>query len=472
MVFIRALFLSYFTLYYRYMSDGSSLVSKLKFPLLLLGDVFFYYAALLATVFLRYGTFDIRSEIFQVHNEPFSIALLFWILAFYSGGLYENIALKNRRVLVRRFISLTLIGAGFLILLLYFVPVFGVTPKINLLLFTIVFLAFGLSWHIAFAQLLRLRAGINKKRILLVGDGEALTEITEYLTEDQHLGYEIVEQISLKKSGQENALGIIQGGTILQTIVVPYEFYKSPEAVTALYKRLITGTEVVTIPDFYERLFGRVSISEIDQTWLLQNMPQIDSAYVSLKHILGVILGLVAFLILLPVTILIALLVGLTSRGPIFYVQERTGFKGKRFKLYKFRSMYNTPDKNPDARADKAIWTTKKDPRVTPVGRVLRWSHLDELPQLINVLRGEMSFVGPRPERPIFIQDLERQIPYYNLRDLAKPGITGWAQIRYPYGASVEDAYKKLQYDLYYLKHRSFFLDTSIVLKTLKKFFI
>lgn len=447
-------------------------MSKLKFPLLMAGDIFFFYAALMVTLFLRYRIIDFSSEIFKIHNQPFSIALIFWLLVFYSGGLYENIALKNRQVLIRRFLSLTLIGTGFLILLLYFVPFFGITPKANLFIFAGFFVVFDLLWRLLFSELLRRRAGINKKRILLVGDGETLSEITDYITEDPHLGYEIAFQISLKKDGTKKALEVVKSGTILQTIIVPYSFYRSPEAVTALYRRLVAGTEVVTIPDFYERLFGRVSLSDIDETWLLQNVPQTESAYASIKSITEVILGFIAFVVFLPVMFLVSLSVIFTSRGPIFYIQERTGFKGERFRLYKFRSMYNGVDKNPDARAEKAIWTAKNDTRITPVGRVLRMSHLDELPQLINIIRGEMSFVGPRPERPIFITELEKQIPYYNLRNLVKPGITGWAQIRYPYGSSVEDAYKKLQYDLYYLKHRSFFLDASIGLKTIKKFFV
>lgn len=134
--------------------------------------------------------------------------------------------------------------------------------------------------------------------------------------------------------------------------------------------------------------------------------------------------------------------------------------------------MYAEKEKNPDADASKPIWTSGKDQRITPVGKFIRFTHLDELPQLINILKGEMSFIGPRPERPEFDKDLEQKIPYYELRYLAKPGITGWAQINYRYGASVEDAYAKLQYDLYYLAHRSLLLDISILLKTIKKIFV
>jgi len=454
------------------MSDGSNLLSKLKFPLLIIGDILFFYGALLATLYLRYGALDTQSSIFKIHLVPFSWALLIWLLIFYSGGLYENLALKNRATFLRRFISLTLIGALLMVLLLYFVPAFGITPKINLLIFTLIFLGLGIFWHLIFAHFLRVRAGISKKQILFIGDGKTLKEIVEYIQTDPHLGYEIKNIISLR-SGDEKAIeAILRKGSFLHAIVVPHSFYRNPEVVTGLYHRLLAGTEIITIPLFYERLFGRVSLEDIDETWLLQNLPQLETIYVGLKNIAEFFIGLIVFLIFAPVMIICGLIVALTSRGPIFYTQERTGYKGKSFRLFKFRSMYNDVDKNPDANSDKAIWTQKSDSRVTTFGKFLRFTHLDELPQLLNLLRGEVSFVGPRPERPIFIKDLKKSIPYYDLRHLVRPGITGWAQIRYPYGASVEDAYQKQQYDLYYLKHQSLLLDLTIVLKTIKYFFV
>lgn len=182
-------------------------------------------------------------------------------------------------------------------------------------------------------------------------------------------------------------------------------------------------------------------------------------------------MALIIGVLTLPITLTIALIIKLTSRGPIIFKQVRIGEFGREFTLYKFRSMIaNAPDGSAEA-GTGAIWKTKNDPRFTRIGRIIERTHLDELPQLINILKGDASFVGPRPERPQFVHKLKEVIPYYELRHLVRPGIAGWAQLQYKYGASVEDAYQKLQYDLYYLKNRSFLLDISIILKTAKLFF-
>ncbi len=163
-----------------------------------------------------------------------------------------------------------------------------------------------------------------------------------------------------------------------------------------------------------------------------------------------------------PIMVIAAIIVRLESPGPIIYSQARVGEHNKEFNVHKFRSMRN------DAEKDGAKWAMKNDPRVTKFGNFMRKTRIDELPQLLNVLKGEMSFIGPRPERMVFIKDLEKVIPYYNLRHLVKPGLTGWAQVMYPYGASVEDAKRKLEYDLYYIKHHSISLDIAIMFMTLK----
>jgi exopolysaccharide biosynthesis polyprenyl glycosylphosphotransferase len=181
-----------------------------------------------------------------------------------------------------------------------------------------------------------------------------------------------------------------------------------------------------------------------------------------IKRLLDVLIALVLLVVALPALAVVALLIKLESRGPVIFRQARTGLGGAEFEVLKFRSMTQ------DAERDGPQWARDADPRVTRVGRVIRLLHIDELPQLINVLKGEMSFIGPRPERPVFNAMLEQEIPLYSLRHLVRPGITGWAQVMYPYGASVEDAREKLQYDLYYIKNYSVLLDIGIVFKTLR----
>jgi exopolysaccharide biosynthesis polyprenyl glycosylphosphotransferase len=180
-----------------------------------------------------------------------------------------------------------------------------------------------------------------------------------------------------------------------------------------------------------------------------------------IKRVLDTGLALVVLILTLPLFILVAIAVRLESPGPVFYSQERVGRYNKTFHIYKFRSMVTDAEKS-----NSPVWAQKNDSRITRVGQFIRKTRLDELPQLWNILKGEMSFVGPRPERPVFVKELEEKIPFYSQRHIVKPGLTGWAQIRYEYGASIEDALKKLEYDLYYVKNMSIFLDIMTIMET------
>ena len=239
----------------------------------------------------------------------------------------------------------------------------------------------------------------------------------------------------------------------------------SQEAFDALLVCREQGRRVTTMPSVYERLLGRVPVEHAGRN--LHAVLPIDEGNAAerlfwpCKRVMDLLVGACFFVILGLLTPLVALGNRLDSPGPLFYRQTRVGRGGRLFQVIKFRSM------RPDAEGDTgAVWAVADDPRITGVGRWLRKSRLDELPQVINVLRGEMSMVGPRPERPEFVDDLARQIPFYRARHAVKPGITGWAQVRYGYGNTVDDARTKLEYDLYYVRHASFYLDSLIALKT------
>ena len=223
---------------------------------------------------------------------------------------------------------------------------------------------------------------------------------------------------------------------------------------------------VVKTPHIEIEIKGKISLGDIDEGWVLCNISQEKRLlHRSLKRILDLSVGLcgaVVFSILLPI---VMLLIKIDSNGSIFYKQERIGKDGEGFYLYKFRTMVNDAEKNGPE------WSRDGDSRITRVGNILRKTHIDELPQFINVLAGSLSVVGPRPERPVFVDMLKSKISFYNTRHTVKPGITGLAQIRYPYGSSVEDAMRKLEYDLYYIKNRSVLLDLSIILKTARIIF-
>ncbi len=225
----------------------------------------------------------------------------------------------------------------------------------------------------------------------------------------------------------------------------------------------LKGIQVDDGVSFTERLGGRLSVEDLHPSSLIfSNGFKGAVIYKKLKKYFDIILSLVGLILFTPFMLLIAMATKLESAGPVFYRQERVGEDGTIFTLLKFRSMKEGAEEN------GPVWAVVNDDRVTRVGRVIRKLRLDEIPQMINVLRGEMSFVGPRPERPFFVKKLKGEIPFYSLRHSVKPGVTGWAQIYYPYGATKEDAQEKLKYDLYYIKHLSPLLDITIILETIK----
>ncbi len=239
----------------------------------------------------------------------------------------------------------------------------------------------------------------------------------------------------------------------------------SQQMVRELMDMRLRGVYVYSITDFCEQFWQKIPPAYVQDDWfaftsgfnILHNRIN-----VKLKQLIDIVVAAVMIIVSLPITIPIAIAIKLSSKGPIFYSQVRTGLNGKKFRVYKFRSMYQ------DAESKGIQWAKEKDPRITTVGSFIRLTRIDELPQLWNVFKGEMSLVGPRPERPEFDLQLREKIPYYDVRYLVKPGITGWAQVCYPYGASVEDAYQKVAYDLYYIKNYSLFLDLAIAFKTLR----
>lgn len=231
-----------------------------------------------------------------------------------------------------------------------------------------------------------------------------------------------------------------------------------------LLEAKLHGFMVADIRSFYEHVAQRLPLSQLTDEWLLQNEGfslNTRGSLRRLKRALDVMLSGIMLILTLPIMLVAALVVRLESPGPVIYTQKRVGLREKEFTVYKFRSM------RADAEKDGAVWAAQNDSRVTRFGQIMRKTRIDELPQLWNVLKGDMSFIGPRPERMTFVQDLKKSIPYYGLRHTVKPGLTGWAQVCYPYGASVEDARRKLEYDLYYIKNMSILLDIRIILKTM-----
>lgn len=273
-------------------------------------------------------------------------------------------------------------------------------------------------------------------------------------------GYKYIEYVL---SEDQNPLDFLKMNKISLAILAQNVF--SEKEISTLFKIRISGVEVKNYSNYMEEIEGKIDVDSIDENWILNayGFKLLYSQFeIQTKRAIDIILAIIITVITFPIMILAAIIVRIESPGPAIYSQARVGKNSVEFYIHKFRSMRN------DAEKDGAKWASVNDPRVTKFGNFMRKTRIDELPQLWNVIKGEMSFIGPRPERMVFIKDLEKKIPYYNLRHLVKPGLTGWAQVMYPYGASVEDAKNKLEYDLYYVKNQNFHMDLVIMFRTLK----
>jgi sugar transferase (PEP-CTERM system associated) len=315
----------------------------------------------------------------------------------------------------------------------------------------------------------------RRRRILLLGAGKLAQEIYQVVLSERLGLMEIVGTflgVSERTNGYPAIPGLIGTHEQLQlvveeqrvnTIVVCIEDRRSVLPVEQLLNLKAMGIEVLDGHQLFEEVSGRLSVDALRPSGLIFTAG-FKQGLVSraAKQIVDLLFSVGGLFILFPLFLFVAFLIKIDSPGPIIYRQFRVGLLGRRFEILKFRTMRH------DAESKGPQWSQASDPRITRVGKWLRKTRIDELPQLINVLRGQMSLVGPRPERPVFVQDLRRSIPYYDLRHTVRPGITGWAQIKFRYGASAEDAHMKLQYDLYYVKRLSFALDMRILIQTVR----
>ncbi|MFH1759259.1 MAG: sugar transferase [Patescibacteria group bacterium] len=436
---------------------------KVKQLILVGGDIIVLFLSLLLTLFVRYNT-SFNNTILNEHLSPFSLLFFLWITIFYIAGLYDLKYLKNDIVFFKKFSAALAVNASVAITAFYFLPV-GITPKTNLLILIIIFSALEYFWRRIFNKFLSGQAPATN--ILLIGSGETNEEIEKQVKSNPQLGYAIKFWMKEGLGDAEMAhLNQIIIAEKIDLIVIPSHLKRNSRAARAIYRNLALGIQTADVASFYETIFGKVPLVELEEVWFLENLLNRHKIYESIKQPIEIVFALALTALLSPLLLIIALLVKITSVGSILYKQQRIGQYEATFTLYKFRTMVK------DAEKSGAQWAQPNDRRVTAIGQFLRRTHLDELPQLINIIKGELSCVGPRPERPEFTEKLKETIPHYELRHLIRPGLAGWAQLNYRYGASVEDAYNKLQYEIYYLKNHSFWMDVGIVLKTLKLFFV
>ena len=443
--------------------------SKINVFFLVVGDAVVLYISLYSALAIR-NLFQPDQLSIQSHLYPFTIAFVFWIIVFGISGLYDLRATKNSVTFIERLFKAVVINAIITTFIFYLQPEFKLTPKTNLVLDLMISSLFIFCWRYLYNILISTRVASN---VLFFGVSKEIFDTIRFLEENLQFGYKtaaimlanhelIPEGFPYPEFSASEKLETIINNLHIDTIVIASEIKENKNLVRMFFEVLPLGISIIEFPNFYEGLTGKIPVSLIQEVWFLENLVDLKkSFYDHLKRVndiaLAVLFGIPA-LVLIP---FIAFGIVFDKPGPVFFRQKRIGKNGKIIELVKFRSMV------PEAAAMDAQWSKKDDKRITRFGKLLRKTRLDELPQLWNIIKGDISFVGPRPEQPDLVIPLKQTIPFYDMRHLVQPGLTGWAQINPPYYySSVDDTYVKLQYDLYYIKNRSFALDLNIIFKT------
>ncbi len=447
-------------------------MSLVKKTLILFGDFILFYASLTLTLFLRYNTpltailpggeGDFIQSLY-VHLIPFLPLLFVWVIIFYLFDLYSPKTFRNRQVQFKALVVASSISFLTSIIVFYlFQSFFLLTPKTNLVLFAFIFSVSDYLFRLGIGKILKTKEWQTKT--FFIGNSERIFKIYNYLKENPQMGFSLSDsKKDIPNQNDEELLKELKNKGI-DLVVIDEEILESKKDVFLgiLYELSDQSISITNSSDFYEIIFQKVPLRELKDDWFVEHIGDSRKFYEAGKEVMDFILGTILSFLLLPLSFIIALLIKGTSRGPIIYEQKRMGKNNRPFTLYKFRSMKNNMEGN--------LWTDKNDGRLTKLGKILRFTHLDEIPQLINILKGNISFLGPRPER-VELALKYSSLPYYKMRHIVKPGLTGWAQINFKPSASLEEAYEKLCYDIYYIKNRSYWLDFLIVLKTLKYFF-
>lgn len=427
---------------------------RIKQGALLASDALSMYCALLLTLLIRYNVISI-GKIWDDHFVPFSAIFVIWIIVFYIGDLYRSSSFNFNAQTFQTFLVAVGIGGAIAMMLFYlFGPFFELTPKTNLLLVIVFSGTIGSMFRLGLSRAYITRGGRN--RVLFIGNPPIIFEISSYITAHPHLGYDVVSHLTTTEG--DDVFSLVEKERVT-TVVVQPSLEQDPKLIRLMYRLLSKEVAVVDLVSFYETIFQKIPVAGLEERWFIENIPIRRKFYDTLKRISDVILSLCFLVVCIIPMICIAIAVRITSKGPAIYKQERVGKSEELFTLYKFRTM--------KVHQQGPLWTLQNDTRLTPIGKFLRFTHLDELPQLLNILRGDISFVGPRPERKELVEQYKK-LPHYDIRHIIKPGLTGWAQISFRPSASIEEALKKLEYDVYYIKNRSIGLDILIALRTAK----
>lgn len=442
----------------------SKVIRQREQLILFLGDIAFFYLALWVTLVIRHVEVP-ASDMWTLHFLPFSILFLVWVIVFYVAGLYERYVSIVKRSLPTVVIETLFINWAISVLFFYFIPFFGITPKTNLFIYLIVSLILTLFWRMNLFPL------ISPKTVhsaMLIARGNEMKELRDEINSSRYYGYNFTQSINLdnveRVDVQQDIINVIYESGV-NTVVIDTKDDTVIPLLPHFYNLMFSQISFIDMHDMYEEVFRRAPLSLVKHGWFLENVhsrPHI--MYDTLKRLMDILLSMFLGILSLIIYPFVYIALKIEDGGELFSVQERVGKNNKKIRLFKFRTMRYANDGGDWEKHGKENYVTK-------VGNFLRNSRIDELPQLWNVLGGSLSLIGPRPEFHKAVEEYRSKVPYYNVRHLIKPGLSGWAQIygEHPHhNVDVELTKNKLAYDLYYIKNRSFILDLKIALQTLK----
>ena len=423
--------------------------------LLLLADCFIFLGSLFLALTLRNGELP-EISLFTSFIPPFLLIILVSISIFYSYGLYDKPSLRLIRELSKRIFTSQILAALSAVILFYVLPILGIAPKTILLLYVAISSALMSLWrHYAYSIVLRYK----KQKSIIIGSGEAFKTLVEELTRNPHTGITLISAIDVDTYDMTKVVNVLKT-TKPNSVIIDMRDERIKPYFGHFYSEVFEGSAVLDIVDVYEDVFDMVPLQLINQEWVFRYV-SVSHRYNGFKRFVDLLISVPAFIVSLFVYPFVYAAIKLEDNGPLFFNHNRVGKHGKIIPIYKFRTM-----------EDKPTNETNETKKISKVGGFLRKTRIDELPQLLNVIRGDVSLVGPRPEAPSLVDEYSKTIPFYNMRHVVRPGLSGWAQVQQfgapKFGVDVQQTSTKLAYDLYYLEHSSIMLDVAIILRTFK----
>lgn len=424
--------------------------------ILLLADSGILFASLYVALWLRYQNI-LNLQEFLSFALPFTFVIMVSVAIFYSYGLYDKPTLRLIRELNKRIFTSQILVIVCATILFYSLPVLGIAPKTILLLYVLISSFFMSVWRrYAFSLVLHYK----KQKSIVIGSGETFRTLVDELTRNPHIGITLLSTIDVDTYDMKKLNGVL-ASTKPNSIIIDMRDERIKPYFNAIYQELFRGSVVLDIVDVYEDVFDMVPLEIINQDWIFRSI-NVSRRYDGLKRFIDIVFAapacIISGVLIFP---FVYLAIKLEDRGPIFYSHIRIGKYGKPFLVYKVRSMENLPTNE-----------VKETKKITRVGSFIRKTRIDELPQLWNVLRGDVSLIGPRPETPALVKEYIASVPFYNVRHIVRPGLSGWAQTQQhevpKFGIDIKQTKTKLAYDMYYLEHSSLMTDLSIILRTLK----